>query len=200
MQSVIFKLKSYWAELTLYITIKEKSSLAITLKKRKFMPLYLLIRFIKYLGRDNTNFQIALGIAVGMLLGMIPILTLHWFLILGALLIVRMNFLSAFISFQFFAIASWTLSPLLERLGFWVLTSQSGLLPFWARAYHAPILPFTAFNHSNVMGATVLGFILFMPILLGSQILVARFRETTHTFWLSTRLQRAYAHYRRFTH
>jgi|688.fasta_scaffold290613_2 uncharacterized protein (TIGR03546 family) len=164
------------------------------------MPLYLFIRFIKYLGRDNTDFQIALGIAVGMLLGMIPILTLHWFLIFGALLIVRMNFLSAFISFQFFAIASWTLSSLLERLGFWVLTSQSGLLPFWARAYHAPILPFTAFNHSNVMGATVLGFILFVPILLISQILVARFRETTHTFWLSTRLQRAYAHYRRFTH
>jgi len=159
----------------------------------------MLVHFFKYLGRDNSDTQIALGIATGMLLGFIPAITLHWFIIFAVVLLVRMNLLAVLISFQIFTLVSWILFSPLEKLGFWVLTSQEALLPLFARAYHAPILPFTSFNHGTVMGTTIVSLLLFAPLVLVGRIMVHRLRTPVHTFWLSTRLQRAYAHYRRMT-
>lgn len=164
------------------------------------MALFWFIRFLQVLGKDRTDFQIALGITLGMMLGLIPLATLHWFILFGFLLALRNNLLAAFITFSVCSVLSLALSGPLESLGFWALTSQRVLLPLWTRAYHAPIIPFTAFNHSSVMGSTLLAVILFLPVLLISQSLVHRWRGPIHAYWLSTRVQRAYAHYRRLTH
>lgn len=164
------------------------------------MALFWFINLFRSLGKDKSNFQIALGISVGMLLGLIPVTTLHWFVILAFVLVLRMNLLATMISALVFSAFYFALINPIESLGFWMLTSQKFLLPLWARAYHAPILPFTSFNHSTVMGGTLMAVLLFFPCLLISQALVQRYRAAIHTYWLSTRLQRAYAHYRRFTH
>lgn len=164
------------------------------------MALFWFIRFLQILGKDRTDFQIALGITLGMMLGLIPFATLHWLLLFSALLILRNNLLAAFLSFCVFTALSFSLAGPLESLGFWALSSHKALLPLWTRAYHAPLIPFTSFNHSSVMGSSLLAFVLFGPMLLISEKLVHRWREPLHTFWLSTRVQRAYAHYRRFTH
>jgi len=164
------------------------------------MALFWSIRFLQFLGKDRSDFQIALGITLGMMLGLIPFATLHWLVLFGALLILRSNFLAAFLSFIFFWAVSFSLATPLESLGFWALSSHKALLPLWTRAYHAPLIPFTAFNHSTVMGGSLVATLLFLPVLLISKNLVHRWREPVHAYWLSTRVQRAYAHYRRFTH
>jgi len=164
------------------------------------MALFWLIRSLQTLGKDRTDFQIALGISLGMTLGLIPFATLHWFVLFGFVLVLRNNLLAAFFSFCFFWAFSFSFSGPLESLGFWTLSSQKALLPLWTRAYHAPLIPFTAFNHSSVMGGTLLAVILFVPSLSIAQHLARKWRGPLHAYWLSTRVQRAYAHYRRLTH
>lgn len=161
---------------------------------------YWIVTFFKYLGRDNTKSQIAFGVAIGMLLGLIPYFTLHWFLVVALLFVFRMNLLGALVSALGFSVFSVLLQPWFESLGFWILTGHPKLIPLFARAYHAPLIPYTSFNHSTVMGCTIVGMILFLPVFWGTQSFVPKVRERVHTFWLSTRIQRAYAHTRRLIH
>ncbi|NBT59058.1 TIGR03546 family protein [bacterium] len=164
------------------------------------MALVWVIRFLSFLGKDKTDFQIALGISVGMLLGLIPITTLHWFALFGMVFALRMNLLATLLSALIFSCLSWIASVPFEALGYWALTSPRALVPFYVKAYHSPLIPFTAFHHTNVMGATVVGLILFFPVLWISQRMTHKYRNSLHAFWLSTRIQRAYVHYRRFSH
>lgn len=164
------------------------------------MALVWFIQFLQLLGKDKSNFQIALGISTGMMLGLIPVATLHWFLLLVFVFALRMNLLATFLSFLFFSVLSILVASPLEAFGYWMLTSHKLLIPLYVRAYHSPIIPFTAFHHTNVMGGTSLGVLLFFPVLWISQKLIHNYRDSLHAYWLSTRVQRAYAHYRRFYH
>jgi len=164
------------------------------------MALVWTIEFLQFLGKDKTDFQIALGISTGMMLGLVPVSTLHWFLFLILVFALRMNILATIGSALCFSLLSVFISSPLESLGFWMLTSHKILIPFYARAYHAPIIPFTTFHHTDVMGGTLFGTLLFFPVLLISRKLTQIYRAPLHTYWLSTRLQRAYVHYRRFSH
>ena len=162
------------------------------------MILYWTVRTLQSLGRDHSNLQIAWGVSLGMLLGLIPFATLHWLLVFCLVLATRVNLIAAFFSASLFSIVYFLAHSSLESLGFWALTSQPILTPLWTRAYHAPILPFTAFNHSDVMGGTLLGIFFFIPVFGFSMTLAKKYRSSLHAFWLSTRIQRAYAHQRRF--
>lgn len=164
------------------------------------MILYWTVRAFQTLGRDSSNQQIAWGVSLGMLLGLIPLATFHWLLIFCLVLTLRVNLIAALISACLFHLFFLTVHSPLEALGFWTLTSQPWLTPLWTRAYHAPLVPFTAFNHSDVMGGTLLGLSLMIPVYLISFLLTKKLRSSLHAFWLSTRLQRAYAHQRRFYH
>lgn len=164
------------------------------------MALVWIVQFLQSLGKDKTDFQIALGVSTGMLLGLIPVTTLHWFLLFSFVFALRMNLLATLISALVFSILSFLIASPLEAFGYWMLTSQTTLIPVYVRAYHSPIIPFTAFHHTNVMGGTLVGVLLFFPVLWLAQRVTHKYRDSLHAFWLSTRVQRAYVHYRRFSH
>jgi uncharacterized protein (TIGR03546 family) len=161
------------------------------------MILYWTITFFKYLGRDARQYQFALGVSKGMLLGLIAITTLHWILIATFPFVFRMNLLATFCSFVGFDLVARLFESYFESFGFWILTEFPALLPWFSRAYHAPLLPYTSFNHSQVMGSSLLGLALFFPVFFLTRFVVAHYKEQAHAFWLSTRIQRAYAHARR---
>lgn len=116
------------------------------------MALVWTVQFLQFLGKDKTDFQIALGISTGMMLGLVPVTTLHWFLFLVFVFALRMNLLATIGSALFFSTLSFVISTPLESFGFWALTSHTGLIPMYVKAYHSPIIPFTAFHHTDVMG------------------------------------------------
>lgn len=164
------------------------------------MVIYWIVTFLKYLGRDNQNSQIALGISVGMLLGLIPVFTLHWFLIAVLPFMIRMNLLAVFCSALCFSIFNLSLNSYFEQFGFWLLTGHPTLIPLFSKAYNYPLLPYTAFNHSTVMGSSVVALGVFLPLFFAAKLVAKNHRERIHTFWLSTRIQRAYAHTKRLIH
>ncbi|MFM8268959.1 MAG: TIGR03546 family protein [Pseudomonadota bacterium] len=164
------------------------------------MVLFWFIQSFKTLGKDKSDFQIALGISTGMMLGLIPVTTLHWFLLLIFVFTLRMNLLATLLSTVLFSVVSFLVSFPIEAFGYWMLTSHQSLIPIYAQAYHSPLIPFTAFHQTHVMGGTLLGVLLFFPVLVISQRLTHKYRDALHAYWLSTRIQKAYVHYRRFSH
>lgn len=162
------------------------------------MLLYWTINFIKMLSRDDSNAQYGLGIAFGLLLGFIPCVTLHWVLILTLALVLRVNLAATFFSMIFFTGPALLFDAQLARIGYWLLHDLTSLTPLWARLYHAPLFPFTRFNSTLVMGSTAFAFTGFLPTFLVARALVKGYREQLHTYWLSTRINRSYAHIRRF--
>lgn len=122
-------------------------------------PLRLLVRALI---ADNSPQQMALGLALGLMIGLVPkgnLIAISLMLVLSA---VRVNLgvgmLTAFCT-------SWLgilVDPLTDQIGRFLLRHDA-LQPFWTELYSLPVLPWTKFNNTVVLGSFVLGLILFVP-------------------------------------
>lgn len=143
------------------------------------------IRFLfKALVTDNTPNQMALGFALGVVIGLVPkgnMIAISLMVILGA---VRVNLGVGMLTAFAFSWVSILLDPITHRIGQALLTAEQ-LVPFWTEFYNQPMAPWTKFNNTVVLGSFVLGMALLIPIFL-----IARpiFRKYTPNW--SERLQR----------
>lgn len=146
---------------------------------------------LKTLNADDAPGEIAAGIAIGAMIGLLPKFNL---LALALWLIVfffRVHFGMATAAVLIFAIVGAVTDPLAERLGFWALTGLPALQPVWTALYNTPIVPFTAFNNTLVMGNFLLGLMLLVPVYLGSRQLVMAYRARLRERILRWRIMQA---------
>lgn len=123
-------------------------------------PLRLLIQGIVV---SSSPRQIALGIAMGMLVGLVPkgnLLAIGLGMILAAS---RVNLAIAAASALIFSLIGMYLDPVFDRVGTWLLT-QPSLQKFWGDLYNTPVMPWTDFNNSIVLGSFVVGLTLLWPV------------------------------------
>lgn len=107
--------------------------------------------------------QLALGVAMGMLLGLIPKGNLIAIALTTALFASRVHLGSAVVaSIAFSWIGAW-LDPISDGLGNLVLT-WGPLQPLFARLYELPLVPWTKFNNTVVCGSMILGLLVFYPV------------------------------------
>ncbi|MFN7904739.1 MAG: TIGR03546 family protein [Pseudobdellovibrionaceae bacterium] len=147
-----------------------------------------LFQFFKVLNSDTGTNQIASGLALGVLLGFAPFLSLQTFLVLFLVFFFRIQLGAAFISAFFFKFVAYLFDPAADHLGRAILEMES-LRPLFIAMYNVPLLPLTRFNNSIVMGSLVVSLILVVPayfvfkkIVLQYRIqVVARFKQTK--FW-----------------
>lgn len=119
--------------------------------------------FFKALTTDNTPKQMALGLALGIAIGLVPkgnLIAIVLMVILGALRVnLGVGILTAFC-------ISWLgiwLDPLTHQLGSFLLQHHK-LRPFWTEAYNLPVVPWTKFNNTVVLGSTCAGMMLLLPV------------------------------------
>lgn len=125
--------------------------------------------------RDTLEFgdtprQIAMGVALGMVIGLVPKGNLMCVLLCLGALSMRVNLGAAMISAVTFSILSPMADPLTHRIGLKLLTWDF-LKPAMDLLYDLPLVPWTAFNNTVVLGSLTLGVALFLP-----------------TYWVSKRL------------
>jgi len=121
--------------------------------------------FFKALVTDNSPNQMALGFALGVVIGLVPkgnLIAISLMVILGA---VRVNLGIGMLTAFVFSWAGMLLDPLTHRIGQALLTAES-LLPFWTELYNQPLAPWTRFNNTVVLGSFVLGLLLMIPAFL----------------------------------
>ncbi|MEN1681258.1 MAG: TIGR03546 family protein [Planctomycetota bacterium] len=122
---------------------------------------------------NDSSRQIAAGVALGMMLGLVPKGNLIA-LALGVLLCaLRVNKTAGVMAAAAFSAVSVALDTFTHRLGAHLLKVES-LQGFYAWLYDQPLGPWIGFNNTVVLGSLVLGVYLAYPCYVAAESLLAR--------------------------
>ncbi|MBL8814394.1 MAG: TIGR03546 family protein [Planctomyces sp.] len=123
-------------------------------------PLRLLIQGLV---TSSTPRQISMGLAMGMVVGLVPKGNLIA-LVLGMILAAsRVNLAIAASSAVLFTLIGVFLDPVFDRVGTWLLRMPA-LQSFWTDLYNMPVMPWTDFNNSVVLGSLTVGLLMMWPV------------------------------------
>lgn len=140
------------------------------------LALKFLIKFLGILNKDATPRAIAGGMALGFIMGMTPLLSLHNLVVLGLLIVLRVNFTSGILAWGVFSGVGYLLDPVSNRIGYWLLTLP-GLKAMWTAMYNTPVIPWTKFNNTLTLGSLVLSVLLAAPVYFLLKWTVVQYRE-----------------------
>lgn len=148
--------------------------------------------FFKLLNSDTGTNQIASGLAIGIILGFSPFLSLQTLVVFVLIFFLRIQIGAAFLSAFFFKFVAFILDPASDQLGRVVLENE-GLRPVFQTLYNAPLVPLTRFNNSIVMGSAIVGIILSIPAFFVFKKLVVQYRLTVVARFRETKIWKAWA-------
>ena len=142
------------------------------------LVLKLIQSLVKALHSDGTPGQVAAGIALGSILGLTPLLSLHNLLVVALIFMLNVSLPGAVLGWALATPLGFALDPAFDAIGRWLLLDVSALTPLWTTLANMPVVPITNFNNSVVLGSLVSALALFAPIYFGSRWGVRRYRET----------------------
>lgn len=151
-----------------------------------------LFAFFKLLNSDTATNQLASGLALGVILGFSPFLSLQTFVVLVICFFFRVQLGAAFISAFFFKFVAFAFDPLTDKLGRWALELE-GLRPLYVDLYNMPLVPLTRFNNSIIMGSGIVGFLLVIPLFFVFRKLIIRYRETVVARYQQSKIWKLWA-------
>ncbi|HET6579710.1 MAG TPA: TIGR03546 family protein [Gemmatimonadales bacterium] len=142
-----------------------------------FTLLKLIQSIIKTLHSEGTPGQVALGIALGSVLGLTPLMNVHNLLIFSLIVLLNVSFGGAMLGWALFVPVGFILDPVFDRIGSGLL-GASALRPLWTSWYNTPLVPYTNFNNTVVLGSVVAWVVLTVPIFFAARWAVDRYRAT----------------------
>ena len=144
--------------------------------------LTLLAKLLSALNSESSTRQISLAIALGFIVGLSPILTLHNIVILFLVLFLRVNIGAFILSLGVFKGVSYLLSPLIISVGESLLTSES-LQSMFDVLYQLSIFKLAHLHHTYTLGALVLGCVLAIPLYFICNFLIEKYRLHIKAFF-----------------
>ena len=132
---------------------------------------------VKALHSDGTPGQLAAGIALGAILGLTPLLSLHNAVVFGLIVLLNVSFPAAMLGWAVCVPVGFLLDPLFDRIGHTLLFTPS-LTPLWTSLYNTPVVPLTNFNNTVALGSLVFSAVAFLPLYVASRLGVVRYRAT----------------------
>ena len=117
---------------------------------------------LKALAEDCTPKQLAFGVALGMVLGLLPKGNLLAIACMAVFCAARINLGVGTLAALVFSGLAVFLDPLTHVIGMSVLTAE-WLRPAWTMLYNLPVAPWTRFNNTIVLGNLLVGLVLFYP-------------------------------------
>lgn len=147
--------------------------------------------FFKMLNSETGTNQLAAGLALGMVIGFSPFLSIQTLIFFFLVFIFRIQMGAAFLAAFFFKFAAFLLDPVTDQVGRLVLESE-GLRPLFVQMYNMPLVPLTRFNNSIVMGSAVVGFTLAIPAFFLFKKLIIKYRLTVVDRFKQTKIWKAW--------
>lgn len=148
--------------------------------------------FFKLLNSDTGTNQIASGLALGIMLGFAPFISIQTFLILFLVFIFRIQLGAVFLSAFFFKFVAFLIDPIADALGRATLENAS-LNSLFTTMYNMPIVPMTRFNNSIVMGSLIFSLILAPFAFFAFKFVIVKYRETIVARFKQTKFWKAFA-------
>ena len=153
--------------------------------------LRLIQKLVKTLNSEGTPGQVAVGIALGSILGLTPFLNLHNLFAFAAIALFNISFPAAMLGWILFEPIGFLLDPVFHNIGTAILTNLPPLLPTWTGMYNAPVIPFSNYNNTVVMGSLIGWAVLALPIFFVARWAIARYRERVLSKLQKTKLFKA---------
>lgn len=132
---------------------------------------------VKALHSEGTPGQLATGIALGAILGLTPLVSLHNAVVFGLIVILNVSFPGAMLGWVVFMPVGFLLDPLFDWIGRTLLFTPS-LTPFFTSLYNMPVVPLTNFNNTVTLGSVVFSLVSFVPLYFAARWGVTRYRAT----------------------
>jgi uncharacterized protein (TIGR03546 family) len=142
------------------------------------LVLKLLQSLVKALHSEGTPGQVAAGMALGAILGLTPLLSLHNLFIVALIMMLNVSVPGAALGWAIATPLGFALDPAFDAIGRWLLLDIPALTPLWTALANMPVVPLSNFNNSVVLGSLVSSLVLFVPIYVASRWGVRRYRDT----------------------
>lgn len=142
-----------------------------------FTLVKLIQSLLRALHSEGTPGQLALGIALGSIIGLTPLLNLHNAVVFAAIVLLNVSFAGGMLGWALFVPMGFLLDPLFDWIGHTLLFTPS-LTPLWTSLYNMPVAPLTNFNNTVVLGSLVFALVLFVPLFFVTRWAVTRYRAT----------------------
>ncbi len=149
------------------------------------LPTKLIKSIFNLLHSNISPLEIALGFALGSIIGLTPFFTLHNLFIFLLLIILNVNFSAGMLGIMVFGLIGYLTDPLAHKIGYLLLVEIKSLEPFWTNLYNMPIVPFTRFYNTVVLGSLVISLVLFVPVVIFTKNFVVFYRNN-----LSSKVQK----------
>jgi len=138
--------------------------------------LRLLARLLKALNSEASPWQIAVAIAMGMIVGLTPLWRLHNLVLFFCVFFFRVNLSAFFVAFGFFSGIAYLADPVFLRIGENLLTSPA-LEPVWISLYSSGFWQLSRFNHTTTLGSLTIAVIMFPLLLIASKVPISTYRK-----------------------
>jgi uncharacterized protein (TIGR03546 family) len=137
----------------------------------------LLQSLVKALHSEGTPGQLAAGIALGSILGLTPLVSLHNAVVFGLIVMLNVSFPGAMLGWAVFIPVGFLLDPVFDTIGHTLLFTPS-LTPLWTSLYNMPVVPLTNFNNTVTLGSLAFSVVCFLPLFFAARWAVTRYRAT----------------------
>lgn len=144
-------------------------------------------KIFKLLSSDIEPYQLSLGICLGFVIGLSPIVSIQSISVLILLIVLRANFSIFMISFGLISLVAYLVDPLLSALGRAIL-NMPGLEQTFTQMYNSGFWRFMNFNNTVAMGSLIISLILFIPVFFLMNFLIDKYRATIEKHWKNSRL------------
>jgi len=115
--------------------------------------------------KETKPHQIALAVAIGIMLGLIPKANLLAFVLVVALFLLRCNLGFGILTAALVSLATIRIDAKVDLLGTKLLTNAS-VIDLEATLNQYPLFAWTSLNNTLVLGSFVAGLIVFLPVYL----------------------------------
>jgi len=132
---------------------------------------------VKALHSEGTPGQLAAGIALGAILGLTPLVSLHNAVVFALIVLLNVSFPGAMLGWAVFIPVGFLLDPAFDWIGHTLLFTPA-LTPLWTSLYNMPVVPLTDFNNTVTLGSLVFSLLFFVPLYLAAHWGVTRYRAT----------------------
>ena len=134
---------------------------------------------IKALNSDGTPGQVGTGMALGLCLGLTPLVSLHNLVVLAIAMLTMVSFPGVMLGWAIAIPVGFALDPLFDRIGMALLTNDA-LAPFFTWVVNTPVVSLSRLNNTIVLGSLVVWLAVLIPAAFLFRVLVARYR--VHVF------------------
>ncbi len=140
-----------------------------------------ILKIFKALNSNARPWQLSLGVCLGAILGLTPLLSLHNSAVIFIALILNVNIGITIVSGVVFAGFAYLLDPIFHQLGYTLLKAE-GLQGFWTQFFSFPIFILAKLNNTIVMGSLIASLLLAIPLFFIFNVFVEKYRVSFSKF------------------